>query len=233
MPSENLDKLRILVNFVSPTIYEYISECGTYESAISTLKEIYIKPTNEVFARHLLTIRKQQSGETLDEFLQALKTLSKDCNFKDVNAAKYKEEYIRDSFITGIQSSSIRQRLLENNTLDLQAMSDQARALDMAHKSMESYNSPVTSSELSINSISSKSLAKTSTENVSSDQSKKCWNCGNESHPRIKCPAKDVNCHNCGRKGHFSKVCRSAKQQNTSSSSQTQTAAAIHFPTIA
>ncbi len=52
----------------------------------------------------------------MDEFLQALKTLAKDCKFKDVTATVYRDESVRDA---GLQSGSIRQRLLENSTLDL------------------------------------------------------------------------------------------------------------------
>ena len=59
---QNLDKLGLLTNFVSPKIYETISECTTYDSAISALKSQYIKPTNEVFARHRLATRRQQVG---------------------------------------------------------------------------------------------------------------------------------------------------------------------------
>ena len=39
-------------------------------------------------------------------------------------------------------SNQIRQRLLENKTLDLKAMFDQARALDSAMRSSESYSVP-------------------------------------------------------------------------------------------
>ena len=35
----------------------------------------------------------------------------------------------------------------------------------------------------------------------------KCFFCGFERHPRHKCPAKNATCGNCGRKGHFAKVC--------------------------
>ena len=38
LPQENLDKLKI--NFVSPTVYDFISDCTTYESAKETLKKI-------------------------------------------------------------------------------------------------------------------------------------------------------------------------------------------------
>ena len=60
LPQSGLDKLCVLTNYVSPTVYECFSECNSYQSALEILKSIYIKPTNEVFARHLLAIRRQQ-----------------------------------------------------------------------------------------------------------------------------------------------------------------------------
>ena len=121
---EGLNKLKVLTNFVAPSVYDYFSKCTTYDDAIETTKQLYVKPTNKVFARHLLPTRKHHSGETLDEFLQVLKTLGKDCDLKDVNVKQYKQEAVRDAFITGIQSNHIRQHLLENKTLKLQDMFD-------------------------------------------------------------------------------------------------------------
>ena len=131
---DGVNKLGLLTNFVSPRVYETISECGSYDCALSTLQTLYVKPTNEVFARHSLATRRQQPGETLDEYFRALKMMSKECNFKAVTATQHCEEYIRDSFINGLQSPMIRQRLLENKTLDLTTMFDQARALDSAQR---------------------------------------------------------------------------------------------------
>jgi hypothetical protein len=54
--------------------------------------------------------------------------LSKDCNFSQVTANQYRDEAVRDAFITGLLSTNIRQRLLENKTLNLQTAFDQARA---------------------------------------------------------------------------------------------------------
>ena len=42
--------------------------------------------------------------------------------------------YIRDSFISGLHSPIIRQRLIENYALDLQTMFDQARPIESAQK---------------------------------------------------------------------------------------------------
>ena len=59
------------------------------------------------FARHVLAIRYQQHGESMDNYFQELRSLAKDCNFVAVKAATYADESIRDSFISGIQSPLI------------------------------------------------------------------------------------------------------------------------------
>ena len=83
----NPDELSILINYVSPRIFEYIENQTTFADAIAVLEALYVKPTNEIFARYKLATRRQQNGESLDEFLQALKTLAKDCNYEAVDAA--------------------------------------------------------------------------------------------------------------------------------------------------
>ncbi len=80
------NKLRALVNCVSPSVYELIEDCVSYESAVAKLESVYVKLPKEIFARHVLATRRQQSGESLDEFLRELHKLSKDCNFKAVTA---------------------------------------------------------------------------------------------------------------------------------------------------
>ena len=124
-----VDKLNLLINYVAPRVYGYIADCTTYETAESTLQALYVKPKNEIFARHVLATRRQESNETLDQFLQALKLLARDCNFKAVTANEASDQYVRDAFINGLSSNAIRQRLLENKTLDLQTAYDQAHNL--------------------------------------------------------------------------------------------------------
>ena len=64
----------------------------------------FLKPVNEVFARHRLNICQQKVGESLEEFLQRLKTLSAECNFRAVTTAQNQEAAIRDAFIAGLSS---------------------------------------------------------------------------------------------------------------------------------
>ena len=144
LPQRDLDKLLVLSNFVSPSFFQHIEECINYEAAMGIFQALFVNPRNEIFARHILATRCQQPHETLDEYMypQALKTLSKDYNFQSVAASKYREESICDAFISGLRSPSIRQRLLEKNTLDLKTMFDQARSLELAIVNSESYSSP-------------------------------------------------------------------------------------------
>ncbi|XP_033114041.1 uncharacterized protein LOC117114483 [Anneissia japonica] len=213
-----IDKLSVLTNFVSPIIYEAISECTSYAEALEILKGLYLKPTNEIFARHRLATRKQNAGETLDEYLQALKVLSKDCNFKAVTAEQVRNDCIRDSFISGLYSQMIRQRLLENKTLDLQTMFDQARSLETAQKNSESYNygepRPNTSPTVSA-AVCEDTLGPEPSRLTSANLSAKCYFCGYNKHPRSNCPAREESCRKCGKVGDFARMCRSSSNTNT------------------
>ena len=101
LPQRDLDKLSVLANYVSPSIFQHIEDCTDYGAVVGILQALFVKPQNEIFARHILTTIYQQPHEALDEFLQALKTLSKGCNFRSVTGPKYREESIRNAFITG------------------------------------------------------------------------------------------------------------------------------------
>ena len=179
----NLNKLNLLVNFVSPTVYEYISECGNYNQAIDILRKLYVKPKNEIYARHMLTNRRQNPSESLDEFLQNLKNLSKDCNYKAVSADLHREEAIRGAFISGLISNVIRQRLLENPILSLATAFDQARSLDQAQKNSDSFSFQSSSTAAAISPESKNLETVTAIEetvySASTNKASKCYFCGN------------------------------------------------------
>ena len=163
----------------------------------------------------------------MDEYLQALKNLSKDCNFKAVTTAKYQEESIRDAFISGLLSPLIRQRLLENQTLDLATMFDQARALDSAQRNSDLYMSQ-SGYTVSASVPEQNTSSEEPRESVSAAASSKCFFCGYSRHPRSKCPAREATCNKCQKKGHFAKVCRSSSTMTPSAAS-----ASIARPTLA
>ena len=99
LPREGLDRFLVLTNYVNPRIIEYIEHCLTYDEAIGVLKAQYVKPTNEIFARHHLATRWQKIEETLVEFLHLLKSMLNVCNSQNVTEIVYNDEAVRDAFI--------------------------------------------------------------------------------------------------------------------------------------
>ena len=133
-------KLKLFINLLSPAIFKHISDIHDYSMAMNVLEEIFVKPKNSVFCRHLLATRRQQTDESVDKYLQSPKRLAKDCDFQAVTATQARDKCIRDAFINGITSNHIRQRLLENKTLDLNTAYDQALTLEMAQRQLASYS---------------------------------------------------------------------------------------------
>ena len=133
------DKLHVLHARVSDQVFSMIRDAETYKDAIKLLKGQYNKQSNEIYARHLLATRRQQPGESGDQFLRALRALGRACNCKTVTAAQNTEDLIRDAYVTGIRSNYIRQRLLEQGGLDLQKTVALADSLEVAFRNLEAY----------------------------------------------------------------------------------------------
>ena len=217
-------KLNVLINFVGLRVYGIISEVTTYDAAMEILENTYVKPKNTIFARHLLATSKQEPGETLDQFVQKLQLLAKDCNFIAVTAEQYRDNSVREAFISGITSSAIRQRLLEKKELDLKTALELARSLEMAEKQNQSFKPVYSAATAPIEelhqSVHDMSLLETNTSasatNNSPSQSK-CYFCGLSRHPRSACPAKDAVCKKCNKKGHYQRVCLSKKSGTSAS----------------
>ena len=51
-----------------------------------------------------------------------------------MNAKKIQDEYIMDAFINDLQKAQVRERLLENKSLDLRTAYNQARTFKVAQK---------------------------------------------------------------------------------------------------
>lgn len=214
-------KLQLLHNHIGPTIFAYISDCSGFNDALHILDRIYVKPENEIYARHSLANRRQQVGESVDQYLQVLKQMAKNCGFKAVSAEQNKNDYIRDAFIAGLLSAPIRQRLLENTSLQLEEAFNQARSLEMAqlHSGSFASNNIINAASSGLSDITCIDGPTTVPDHValsvkSGPDKRKCFFCGNEPHPRYLCPALNATCRNCGRKGHYAKVCKS-KQNKT------------------
>ncbi|KRY49099.1 Retrovirus-related Pol polyprotein from transposon gypsy [Trichinella britovi] len=199
-----IDLLKILLLYLTASTFEYVQDCKTYDDAITKLNEFYVKPKNVIFARYEFISMKQRDGESLEEFLHAPQRLSKSCEDKNVTAEQNREEMIRDAFINNMSSNEIHTRLLEHSVLTVK----KAVALNSAKGNAKLY----TKSEPIINSVSAADPGIEMT-NTSAATKQECYFCSDRRHPRVNCPARNNTCNNCGKVGHFAKVCRSASKR--------------------
>ena len=61
---QNPNKLDLLCNYVSPDTFDHIANTE-YDTALGIHENLFVKPTNELFARHLLWSCKQESSQSL------------------------------------------------------------------------------------------------------------------------------------------------------------------------
>ena len=190
---------------------------------MALLQSTYSKLKSALFARYVLSSRRQEAHETLDQHFHALRILAKDCGFRNVEATANCNEHIRDAFISGILSNDIRKRLLENNGLDLDAAFQQARSLEYAQKNSEFYAHHAASGSVSAavessdpaHSDTAAGLSLSTTVAAVARRIQTCFFCGGARHPRSSCPAREPAYKKCGKIGHYARVCRSTKSNAT------------------
>ena len=119
-------------------------------------------------------------------------------------------------------SSTIHQRLLEKQTLDLKSAVELARSLEMAERQNLSFRpgyaaaaAPTLEEQQALQELA---LGDSTTASATNNQ--KCYFCGQSRHPKSACPARDATCKKCHKKGHFAKVCLS-KRHGTAAAGDT------------
>ena len=233
-------KYQVLINYVSPDAYQHISSLTECTAALNHLQTLFVKAKNENYARHCLVSRVQKSEESVEQYLIALSNMAKDCDFKAVSAQGHMDEFVRTSFISGLKSNPIRQRLLEEtksltDTVKLaltleQALRDSEQFQHVENSASghlavlpESIQPPVLASTFSHHHQPSNNAGGRS----NNGGGRSCEFCGLSRHMRRDCPAREQTCGKCGKQGHYGRVCRSSKVHG---STQQRRSAATHRP---
>ena len=182
--------------YLSPEIFDLIEESATDDEAKTILDQTYLKQKNVTYARHLLLTREQKPRELIAEYSRELKLLAKDCDWRAVSAQEFQRELTRDAFITGINSSFIKQRLLEEDALTVDDAVLKAEILERAQNQ---------SGSLFVKSLQSPVSAACSSQSKTCQNKKRCYFCAGNMYlgGRKECLAKDCFCQSCEKKGHF------------------------------
>ena len=172
----------------------------------------------------------------MDAFANRLMILAKDCDYTNVTAVEYKKEAVLQSFVSGLEDSYVRQRILEKDVVNLENALESAEILKRAKTDAGCYEGEKYQSTVAaVNRLDSKSAVTAVNRSDSRDEESpeeavdgrtsidqvaavsktfksnytrtvKCHNCGFQ-HPAKQCPALGKTCFSCGKRNHFANLC--------------------------
>ena len=190
-------------------------EARTVANIIKKFDDFIIGTVNETYERYRFNSRNQLEGESVDDFVTALRDLSRECGFCDCLG----DSLLRDKIVFGIRDNAVRKKLLEIKKLDLKRTIDICRAAEVTELRMRDVTGGASAEPVHKVTRTQKHFKQKKSKFAKSDgdQSKrKCKFCCYEHEMvRDKCPAWGKPCKKCGQKNHFqsSSVCKGRKIQ--------------------
>lgn len=163
---------------------------------LEKLEAFYVGATNVIYERYNFNRRIQESAESFEAYVVALRALAKSCDYGQLS-----DDFIRDRIVVGIRENGLRKKLLQTRELTLRNCIDICRASESTSQQLKNM-----SQAEDVHTVRTKRDGKKDNENQrrvkwsSSENGKqlklnqssvvKCKFCG-KTHRRIKeeCPA--------------------------------------------
>ena len=162
------------------------------------------------FARYKLHSKIQEPGETVQQFVTALKLLVKDCEY-----GQAEDDIVRDRIVFGTKSAKVREKLIDiGSDLTLERAIEVARVDEVSVQQLKEMTDVT---EQGVYAVKKKNWRhKDSKSNAATHT---CGRCGRQ-HGDAHCPAMGKVCRKCNAKNHFEKMCRTKKKVTNRSHKQ-------------
>ena len=102
---------------------------------LEKMKEHCIGECNETYERYVFNPRDQESNESVDAYVTALRKLAKTCNYGSLT-----DSLIRDRMVVGINNDSARKKLLQTSKLTLGQCIDICRSSQTSARQLKEMN---------------------------------------------------------------------------------------------
>ena len=188
-------------------------------TSFADLVKAHLRPAPNVIAeRFHFFKRDRKSGESVSDYITALRRLSEHCGF-----AAELNTYLRDRFVCGLNSEGIQQKLLTMKDLTLVKAVDTARSFESASRDAKLIRggngvgvhqaNVVGESDECVHKLVQATHGKQPKQDL-----RECYRCGNRGHISTGCPYSSYTCRRCGKVGHLDKRCRSDEKKTPSKS---------------
>ena len=221
-------KRAILINAVGPSTYRLLKTLclpgkptdQSFEEIVERVKKHFNPKPSPIVKRFEFNKRKQQPGESVAEFVAAIRKIAEYCEFGTTLNVM-----LRDRLVHGIADKRVQNRYLRESTLTYEEARDMALAAEAADKDAKrlrdgddsgSVVQPVVNETIAhvdrrnlpnTRIRSGKGSSRSQPQQQPSDRRASCHRCGGK-HDPSKCRYKDYDCHYCKKRGHLASVCR-------------------------
>ncbi|KAK7878780.1 hypothetical protein WMY93_030940 [Mugilogobius chulae] len=188
-----------------------------YDAVKSAFDKHFIPRKNVIYERAKFNKRVQQPAEPVDSFITALYALAENCEYGELH-----DDLLRDRLVVGLKDSSLSERMQLDKDLTLTKAITMARQSEEIKRQQSDLRGEGSTSKTVMDAVHVKKVKpnkfkgreqkqlKSLKPQMTKQDNKTCSKCGKApAHPAVQCPAKNAECHNCGKRGHYGRVCRS------------------------
>ena len=174
-----------------------------YQELVKLIQDHLAPKPSEIVQRFKFNNRFRNEGESLADFVAALRNLAEHCEYKDTL-----EMMLRDRIVCGIRDEKIQRRFLVERELTFAKAYEIATSMEITSKNMAVLQESKESE--AVNKVTLQGDGTTDgasrLDGRSMQYKSSCFRCGGN-HSAQTCRFKELNCFYCKQKGHIAERC--------------------------
>jgi hypothetical protein len=197
--------------------FENDNDADDPDVVLQKFDEYFVGASRDFIERMKFFRRKQQAGETFEQFLNELRNMSKSCGFCDCML----DIMIMDRIIDGHKSQDVKEKLIAQDKVDLKTVVNICRAMELTDENLKVVTNASHDPTEEVKKVqASKGKYKRHRDTIPHQKSqrrkfedshqkvKTCKFCGGEHvFKKASCPAWGKTCKECRGENHFANVC--------------------------
>ena len=177
-----------------------------YADVINKFTNFCMPKKNLVYERYVFNICVQKEGQNVDSYVTELRHKAQTCDYGEL-----KDSLIRDRIVVGINSTQLKEKMLQDKDLSLDSAISRCKSAEMTQRQMQVIQEKGSAcggketEPVNVIKHGRKGNRKSQINNAH-PETFDCNKCG-KNHQHKKCPAYSAVCHKCKKKGHYKQFC--------------------------